>query len=180
MNTIIGAEISSPAHQKQLLDDLVSDHTTALLAYAEKLLSDRHTAQDIVQETLIRAWPHTERLYSTEGSVRGWLLTVARNLIVDRMRSACVRRESVGIDNRDVVLPDHSESVLLSVETNSLLRQLSHHHREVLVLTYLCGRTIEETARILRIPAGTVKSRQYYALSALRARVASRDPATTS
>ncbi|MEU9954846.1 sigma-70 family RNA polymerase sigma factor [Streptomyces sp. NPDC050982] len=180
MNSIIGAEIASPAHQKRLLDDLVCDHTTALLAYTEKLLKDRHTAEDMVQETLIRAWPHTERLYSTDGSVRGWLLTVARNLIVDRMRSASVRRESVGIDNRDVVLPDHSESVLISVETTSLLRQLSHDHREVLVHTYLCGRTIKETAHLLRIPAGTVKSRQHYALNALRARVAPRDPATTS
>ncbi|AEY85426.1 RNA polymerase sigma factor [Streptomyces hygroscopicus subsp. jinggangensis 5008] len=104
--------------------------------------------------------------------MRGWLLTVTRNLIVDRMRSASARHETVGTEDRDVTLPDHADAVLTSVETASLLRLLSHDHREVLLHTYLCGRTAQETARILGIPAGTVKSRQHYAISTLRARVA--------
>ncbi|MBV2353906.1 sigma-70 family RNA polymerase sigma factor [Streptomyces sp. J2-1] len=165
MNTIL-------AHRPHPLNDLVADHATALLAYAEKLTGDRHTAEDIVQEAVIRAWPHAERLYSTEGSVRGWLLTVTRNLVVDRMRSAAVRHESVGAEERDVALPDHAESVLVSVEAAGLLEQLSHDHREVLLHTYLCDRTVQETAQILGIPAGTVKSRQHYALNSLRARAA--------
>ncbi|MEU3979419.1 sigma-70 family RNA polymerase sigma factor [Streptomyces sp. NPDC026672] len=152
------------------LDTLMSDHSKALLAYAEKLLNDHYMAEDIVQETLIRAWPHTERLYSTQGSVRGWLLTVTRNLIIDRLRSAASRHEAVGADDRDVALPDHAEAVLTSVETTALLRKLSHEHREVLLHLYLCGRTLQETAEILGIPVGTVKSRRHYALNSLRAR----------
>jgi RNA polymerase sigma factor (sigma-70 family) len=169
--TMIAAPDSSPkARQEYLLHVLMSDHTKALLSYAEKLLSDRHLAEDIVQETLIRAWNHTERLYSTEGSVRGWLLTVARNLVIDRMRSAASRYETVGADNQDVTQRDHADAVLASVEATALLRQLSVEHREVLVHTYLCGRTVQETARILDIPVGTVKSRQHYALNNLRTR----------
>ncbi|MFF3941772.1 sigma-70 family RNA polymerase sigma factor [Streptomyces phaeofaciens] len=170
MNTTPLADAASTAHRTRLLNDLVTDHTAALLAYAEKALSDRHTAEDIVQEAFIRAWRHLERLYSTEGSVRGWLLTVTRNLIIDRMRTATARRESVGTESSDLVLPDHSEAVLVSIETTSLLRHLSPDHREVLLHTFLCDRTIQETARILGIPTGTVKSRQHYALNALRAR----------
>jgi hypothetical protein len=101
---------------------LVSEHAKALLAHAGKL-------------------PHAERLHSTEGSVRGRLLTVTRNLIVDRMRSASARHETVGADGPDVPLPDHADAVLTSVEATSMLRQLSRDHREVLVHTYLCGRT---------------------------------------
>ncbi|MGW5498737.1 sigma-70 family RNA polymerase sigma factor [Streptomyces olivaceoviridis] len=168
MNTITAADASSAAHHDQLLQTLMSDHTRALLAYAEKLLNDRHLAEDIVQETLIRAWPHTERLYSTEGSIRGWLLTVTRNLVIDRLRSAPARHETVGADDRDVPLPDHSGAVLASLEVTRLLRHLSHEHREVLLHIYLCGRTVRETARLLGIPAGTVKSRQHYALQSLR------------
>ncbi|MFE3166124.1 sigma-70 family RNA polymerase sigma factor [Streptomyces sp. NPDC059224] len=174
MTTTTHAPAASPAHRDQLLHTMMSDHAKALVAYAEKLLNDRHTAEDIVQEALIRAWPHAERLYSTEGSVRGWLLKVTRNLVVDRMRSATVRHETIGAEDRDVPLPDPSGAVLTSVEATALLRQLSHEHREVLLHTYLCGRTAQETARILGIPAGTVKSRQHYALTALRAKAGPR------
>ncbi len=169
MTPTTSADLPTAAHRNQLLHTMMSDHAKALLAYADKLLNDRHTAEDIVQETLIRAWPHAERLYSTEGSVRGWLLTVTRNLVVDRMRSAVARHETIGAEDRDLPLPDHSGAVLASVEATCLLRRLSHEHREVLLHTYLCGRTVQETARILGIPAGTVKSRRHYALNILRA-----------
>ncbi|WP_019063357.1 sigma-70 family RNA polymerase sigma factor [Streptomyces prunicolor] len=169
MTPTTSADLPKAAHRNQLLHTMMSDHAKALLAYADKLLNDRHTAEDIVQETLIRAWPHAERLYSTEGSVRGWLLTVTRNLVVDRMRSAVARHETIGAEDRDLPLPDHSGAVLASVEATGLLRRLSHEHREVLLHTYLCGRTVQETARILGIPAGTVKSRRHYALNILRA-----------
>ncbi|GII56742.1 DNA-directed RNA polymerase sigma-70 factor [Planotetraspora thailandica] len=165
---------SLEASRKNLLRTLMSDHAKALLAYAEHLLGDRHMAEDIVQETLIRAWNHMERLYTTEGSIRGWLLTVVRNLAIDRLRSAASRHETVGTDHHDVTQPDHADAVLTSVETTALLRHLSAEHREVLVHTYLYGRTVVETARILGIPAGTVKSRQHYALSNLRAQARTR------
>jgi RNA polymerase sigma-70 factor, ECF subfamily len=169
----IEAPDAPAVRRNQLLHVLVAEHGKALLAYVEKLLSDRHLAEDIAQETLIRAWHHAERLYSTEGSVRGWLLTVARNLVIDRSRSAPIRYEALGVDSQDVAQRDHSDAVLASVEAAALLRMLSSEHREVLVHTYLCGRTVQETARVLGIPAGTVKSRQHYALNNLRARAMS-------
>lgn len=170
MSTTTDATAGSAEHRERLLHAMMSDHAKALVAYAEKLLDDRHLAEDIVQETLIRAWSHAERLHSIEGSVRGWLLTVTRNLVVDRVRSAAARHETIGAPDQDVPLPDHSGAVLTSIEATDLLRQLSHVHREVLLHTYLCGRTAQETARILGIPAGTVKSRQHYALTSLRAK----------
>ncbi|WP_212913895.1 sigma-70 family RNA polymerase sigma factor [Streptomyces sp. TS71-3] len=169
MNTTTAADVSTAGGHKGLLNTLMTDHTTALLGYAERLLHDRHLAEDVVQETLIRAWRHRERLHGMDTSVRGWLFTVARNIVIDRLRSAAVRRETVGTDDRDVPQPDHDESVLHSIEATALLRQLSHDHREVLLHIYLCGRTVQETARIIGIPAGTVKSRQHYALRKLRA-----------
>jgi RNA polymerase sigma-70 factor (ECF subfamily) len=162
------ADVSTDEHRRQLLLTLMSDHSKALLAYTETLLNDHHLAEDIVQETLIRAWHHTERLYSTEGSIRGWLLTVARNLAIDRMRSAAFRHESVGAENQELAQPDHADAVVTSAEAVSALRGLSVEHREVLLHIYLGGRTVTETARVLGVPLGTVKSRQHYALSILR------------
>lgn len=164
----VAADIPTAVRRKQLLYRLISEHSKALLAYTETLLNDHHLAEDIVQETLIRAWRHTDQLYSTEGSIRGWLLTVARNLAIDRLRSAACRHESVGAEDRDIVQPDHADLVATTAEAVALLRNLSVEHREVLLYTYMGGRTVKETAHILGVPVGTVKSRQHYALTLLR------------
>ncbi|MDQ0786678.1 sigma-70 family RNA polymerase sigma factor [Streptomyces sp. B3I8] len=167
MNSLATAT-SYTTRRDQLLHRLVSDHTEALLAYTEAFLNDKYAAEDVVQETFIRAWAHAERLYSTKGSVRGWLLTVARNLVIDRMRSATSRHEILDGD-AEVLLPDHCTAVLTAIEMTELLRHLPRQHREVLLHTYFCGRTVQQTARILGIPPGTVKSRRHYALRRLRA-----------
>jgi RNA polymerase sigma-70 factor (ECF subfamily) len=167
--------VTSPAddgaHRQQLLDLLVSAHYKALLSYTRTLLDDHHLAEDIVQETLLRAWHHIDGLYANEGSVRGWLLTVARNLAIDWRRSAAARHESIGSQDRDVAQPDHAEAVVAHDEAVRLLRGLSVEHAAVLVHTALGGRTAAEAARALGVPVGTVKSRQHYALAQLRKRL---------
>jgi RNA polymerase sigma-70 factor (ECF subfamily) len=163
-------DVSGSDQRDHLLDTLISDHAKALLAYTETLLNDRYQAEDIVQETLIRAWRHTERLCSTQGSIRGWLLTVARNLAIDWLRSAASRHESVGAEDQDVSQPDHADAVAGSAWSVGLLRKLSPEHREVLFHLYMRGKTLQDTAHILGVPVGTVKSRQHYALAILRSR----------
>lgn len=150
---------------------LAADHTKPLLAYVERMLGDRHMAEDIVQETLIRAWHRSDRLCANEGSMRGWLLTVARNLAIDRIRSAYFRHESPGAEHQGTLQNDHADTVASSVDVVALLRHLSREHQEVLVHIYLHDRTVQETAHLLGVPAGTVKSRQHYALRQLRNRV---------
>nr|WP_241827201.1 sigma-70 family RNA polymerase sigma factor [Streptomyces graminilatus] len=156
--------------QQHTTQALLAEHRPALVAYAEKLLGDRHTAEDVVQEVLIRAWHHMDRLMCRSGSVRGWLITVTRNLVIDRLRSAASRHELIGAQDTDVAQRDHADAVVASIETAALMRQLPLEHREVLFHTYLCGRTVQETARLMGVPAGTVKSRQHYAISRLRRR----------
>ncbi|MFE7073988.1 sigma-70 family RNA polymerase sigma factor [Streptomyces sp. NPDC057620] len=156
------------------VDELVEEHRAALLAYARRFLTDHHLAEDIVQETFIRAWRHADRLRHQEGSVRGWLLKVTRNLIVDRMRSAYARHETATAHSPDTTLPDHTDAVLTSLEMASLLRRLSREHQEVLALVHLYGRTMKEASHILDVPSGTVKSRHYYAMRGLREQYFSR------
>jgi RNA polymerase sigma-70 factor (ECF subfamily) len=153
---------------------LATDHARPLLAYVERILGERHMAEDIVQETLIRAWHHCDRLCANDGSIRGWLLTVARNLAIDRIRSAYSRHESPGAEHPGTLQNDHADTVAASIDTTALLRHLSQEHQEVLVHTYLHDRTVQETAQLLGIPPGTVKSRQHYALRQLRNRIRTR------
>ncbi len=155
----------------EFIRTLFHEHGNAMLAYATRLTGDRAAAEDIVQETLIRAWKHEETLGNGKGSVRGWLLTVVRNIVTDRIRARNARPPEVAENEMTVPLePDHSASVVTTMVTMDALAQLSSDHRDVLRCVYLEGRTVGETAERLGIPPGTVKSRTYYALRTLRER----------
>jgi len=156
-----------------------AEHGRALLAYTTRLLGgDRVGAEDVVQETLVRAWRHAEVLTNGRGSTRGWLLTVARNIVTDRVRARASRpREVAEAPEQPPLERDHAEAVVASVTVLEALDGLSADHRGVLDQLYLQDRSLAEAATALGIPAGTVKSRSYYALRALRERMAPRGPA---
>jgi RNA polymerase sigma-70 factor (ECF subfamily) len=149
---------------------IYEQHAGPLLAYSLRLTSgDRGRAEDIVQETLLRAWRHPEALDSDRGPVRSWLFTVARNVSVDAHRARRARPTEVG-DEALAVVPavDEIEHALDSWLIADAMSALSPDHRAVIVETYYRGRSVAEAAAALGIPAGTVKSRTFYALRALR------------
>ena len=158
-----------PDPGEELVRDLYAEHGHSLLAYATRLTGDRSAAEDVVQETLLRAWKHAESMVNGKGSVRGWLLTVARNIITDRARARAIRPTEVAPPpGVEPVAGDHAEGVLDTMVVMDALDQLTPEHRDVLVELYYRGRSVAETADRLGVPAGTVKSRCYYALRAMR------------
>lgn len=77
--------------QAQMLRALHDEHSSALWRFVLRLTGDRHLAEDVVQEALLRAWKHPEILAQGEAAARSWLYTVARNLVIDDRRSAVTR-----------------------------------------------------------------------------------------
>jgi RNA polymerase sigma-70 factor, ECF subfamily len=155
------------------IDDLVQAHGPALLAYATRLTGgDHHSAEDVVQETWLRAWRHIGRLTNNRGSVRGWLLRVAHNIAMDQHRNRRARPTEVELPDQEVpgapTVPPPSDAVDTRVVVNSALDNLSHVHRITLVEVYLADRTATSAASVLGVPVGTVKSRVYNALHTLR------------
>jgi RNA polymerase sigma-70 factor (ECF subfamily) len=145
---------------------LYDEHADALWRYALKLTGDAAAAEDVVQETLLRAWRHRP-----DGSARAWLFTVARNLVIDERRSARYRRESGSPDVESVAQPtepDRVDSALDRMLIGSALAQLSDEHRAVVRRAYYQGWTTGQIAAELGVPEGTVKSRLHYAVRALR------------
>jgi RNA polymerase sigma-70 factor (ECF subfamily) len=158
------------AADEELMRAVYDAHAGPLLGYALRLTGgDRFRAEDVVQETLLRAWRHPESLARARGSIRPWLCTVARNLVIDGVRARRSRPLEVGDDAlASIPADDTLEHALLSWEMADALADLRPEHRSVLIETYYRGRSVAEAAEVLGIPAGTVKSRTYYALRALR------------
>lgn len=157
-----------PASDEELVRALYAEHAGPLLRYALHLMSgDRQRAEDIVQETLLRAWQHPEAI--ADRPARPWLFAVARNLAVDSFRARKARPSEVGEGALEMLsVPDEAERALESWAVADAIRSLRTEHRSVLLETYYHGRSVAEAAAVLGIPAGTVKSRTFYALRALK------------
>jgi RNA polymerase sigma-70 factor, ECF subfamily len=150
---------------------LYQEHAAALWRYAVRLTGDTVRAEDVVQETLFRAWRHPEVTDDHERSARAWLFTVARNLIIDERRSARFRSESGTPDMEkaaDRAGPDEVESALDRLLLTEAVSQLSEDHRAVIRRAYYQGWTTAQIAEDLQIAEGTVKSRLHYGVRALR------------
>lgn len=161
------------AADEVLIRALYNEHGRCLLAYATRLTGDRAAAEDIVQETLMRAWKHSESLVSGKGSVRGWLLTVARNLVTDRARARAARPSEVASPTETALADPHADQDVAAQVTDRMvvvdaMDALSEEHRCVIQELYFRGRSVAEAAVALGVPPGTVKSRSFYALRAMR------------
>ena len=153
---------------EELVRALYAEHAGPLLRYAVHLMSgDRQRAEDIVQETLLRAWQHPEAIAGRPA--RPWLFAVARNLAIDSYRARKVRPQEVGEGALELrPAPDEAERALESWAVADALLSLNPDHKRVLLETYYRGKSVAEAAASLGVPAGTVKSRTFYALRALR------------
>ncbi len=156
------------------LERLCDQHAAALWRYAWRLTGDHAHAEDVVQETLLRAWQHPSVL-SNGQSPRAWLFTVARNMVIDDRRSARFRHEVIPADGsgpagtvRNHWAVDEAGAALNRALIGDAMAQLSAEHRAVVGRSYYQGWTTAQIAADLGIAEGTVKSRLHYALRALR------------
>lgn len=162
-----------PDSPSALMRQLHEQHAGALWGYCLRLTgNDRARAEDVVQETLLRAWRSASVLDESQGSVRAWLFTVARNIVIDDWRSKRAHSELPVADVADLAESgdhaDQTDQLLLSWVVADAVTALSPQHRAVLMECYYRGRSVAEAARRLGVPEGTVKSRTHYALRALR------------
>jgi len=127
-------------------------------------------ADDLLQETMLRAWRKMDELPEGDESIRRWLFTVARNLAIDAARAKLSR--PVEVCGEDVTwvrsTEDTFEGLLDRATLREALLQLTPEHRTVLVALYYRDASVAEASEGIGIPEGTVRSRSFYALRTVR------------
>ncbi|MDQ0632211.1 RNA polymerase sigma-70 factor (ECF subfamily) [Arthrobacter pascens] len=143
------------------------DHGSALRRFVLSASRDPQLAEDVVQETVLRVWQQAPEI---TGSLRSYLFRTARNIMIDNYRKAQRRPlealEYEFTDSTEAV--ERVDELLNRVLMEEALLRLSSEHRDVLVALHYRRFTVNEASVQLNIPSGTVKSRAYYAVRALR------------
>lgn len=149
------------------------DHGSALLGFAVNAIGDRAAAEDCVQETFLRAWRSRSSYRADVASTRTWLFAIARNVVVDAHRTRSRRPVLVEDDHLERAGPTHNDAAQVTdrIALTAGLAQLAPEHREVIVAVQIEGIGYAELAERTGVPIGTLRSRMFYGLKALKDRI---------
>ena len=154
----------------------ILEHIPRLRRYARALLGDRYAADDLVQDTLERAW-NKFHLWRPGSDLRAWLFAIMHNVFVNQVRSKRSEIEKT-MEELPVVAVRATQSDSLEIaDVERALRELPDEQREVLLLVAIEEMTYDEVSRALAIPIGTVMSRLSRARERMRRLIAGVQPA---
>lgn len=167
------------SRRRALLEDdagvraVYSAHGPELYRFVLRALGDEGTAEEITQEVFLRAWRAADRYDPAISSLRVWLFAIARNAVIDHRRAARARPETTPLEEAALgeahgLVEDQSDGVMRAWIVEEALGRLQEDHRHAIVETYIRDRSHEEVAAELQIPMGTLRSRVFYGLKALR------------
>ena len=151
---------------KRALQTLYGRHSLRVFRFVLRFLNDESMAEDMVSEVFLDVWRQAAR-FEARSKVSTWLLAMARNKALSVLR----RRSTEELDGEMAeTIKDPSDDPEVSMQKRQqismlqeCLTQLSPAHREIVDLVYYHGKTIEDVAAIVRVPANTVKTRMFYA-----------------
>ena len=152
------------------LRDAYEAHGAELYRFARRSLGDAGLAEDAVQEGFLRAWRAASSYDPARASQRTWLFAILRNVVIDLARARQARPPLASpLDaSTEQVVDGELDRAVATWQVETALAGLDDDHRRVLVEVHWRGRPYDEVALELGIPAGTVKSRVYYGLRAVR------------
>lgn len=147
---------------------LYDNYSGALYGIILKIVSDEELAQDILQETFVKIWQAIDSYDEKKGRLFTWILNIARNKAIDKLRSKKVRPEIQSIDLNVYFNHNPSFTNVNKIGVKDIVNNLNPDYKKIIDAIYFCGYTHEETSKVLDIPLGTVKTRARAALKELR------------
>jgi RNA polymerase sigma-70 factor, ECF subfamily len=160
---------SSPTDAEAAVRADLDAHGAELFHVIRRSLDDDELAREVLQDVFVRAWRAHDRYDPTQASRRTWLFAIARNAVVDAVRSR--QRRPIAIaepDDGDLVAHDAATTVADRLALQAAMRILSDDHRRALIEVHVRGRSYDDVASELDVPVGTVRSRVFYALRKVR------------
>jgi RNA polymerase sigma-70 factor (ECF subfamily) len=155
----------------EVLRQLYRRHSSAILRMLMRTTgADLAQAEDILQETILRAWQHPESVSRGLDQALPWLLTVARRISIDQFRMRAARPQELvdEVPPTGALVPDPADRIVADRDVAVALAELHPRHRAVLLEVHVRDRSVAQAAEKLGVPVGTVKSRTYHAVRALR------------
>ena len=169
--------MAQTARKRKAFEREALPHLNSVYRYALRLSGDPFRAEDLVQETMVKAYRSWHR-YNNGTNIRAWLFTILRNTLISQYRRRRNQVENVDLADVDgftvfelMQQPDPSESFfheLVAEEVVQAIDSLPHDYREVVVLVDVEGLSYEEVADVIGVPIGTVKSRLHRARRTLQ------------
>jgi RNA polymerase sigma-70 factor (ECF subfamily) len=161
------------------IESLYDRYGRLAFGLALRMLNDRMAAEDVVQEAFVALWRHAKSFDPDRGQVRSWLLRIVRNRAIDRLRGNATHRETANIDDANLSVDDtawdHVAADADRTQVQRLLNDLPSGQRRAIELSYFGGLSQPEVAVTMRLPLGTVKSRQRLGLEKMRRALGARE-----
>lgn len=158
--------------EREAFDYLYRHYAAAISTLIFKIVKDKQTTEDVLQETFVKIWKNILHYDASKGRLFTWMINIARNTAIDRTRlKGEVMQRKIYNDTNNVNIGAENtgkEIMTDAIGLKNLIAGMKEEHRAVIDLTYFNGYTMEETAKALELPVGTVKTRLRSAIKVLR------------
>ena len=150
---------------------LYDHYSGALYTIINQIVPDKNTANDVLQEVFVNIWSKINTYDASKGRLFTWMLNIARNASIDKVRSKGYRDN---LKNQPIIDGEYAANMVKvdpsinDVGLKKVLTKLNNEHRILIDLSYFQGFTHDEIAKMMGIPLGTVKTRIRSAISQLR------------
>ncbi len=156
---------------KQGFDYLYENYSAALFSIISRIISDEQTAQDVLQEVFVKVWKGIDKYDSAKGRLYTWMLNLARNTSIDKLRSKGEIMKGK-IQNDEATVYDNSnlktEQEINTIGLRDTVAGLEPQYQVIVELAYFKGFTLDEISKTIDVPLGTVKTRMRKAITMLR------------
>jgi len=157
---------------KDAFDYLYRQYSAVLYGVINKVVYDEQTAQDILQETFVKIWNNISQYNAQKGRIYTWMINIARNAAIDKLRSKGEIMKSKIQTGEDIVINIagniQTEQSTDTIGLRKMVSGLKPEYETIVSLAYFKGFTLDEISKTLGIPLGTVKTRMRHAMQLLR------------
>lgn len=158
---------------RQAFNYLYKHYAGVLYGVINKVVYDEQTAQDVLQDAFVKIWNNIDQYDSKKGRIYTWMINIARNAAIDKLRSrgeimkGKIRTGDDIVSNIERGLK--TEQATDTIGLRKMVAALKPEYETIVSLAYFKGYTLEEISKTLSIPLGTVKTRMRHAMQQLRA-----------